>query len=129
MTEYTERRIIVVLEENASEADLAAKQVDTAGGELAFENAAASLGVRWCNWAMKPAELAALEAEFDAHDLSASVELRPDAAGDFHPEVRTRALIFDTTGWDSEQVQAVLALTEPGFAQGLPEGAVDGVVL
>jgi hypothetical protein len=43
--------------------------------------------------------------------------------------VRTRALIFDTTGWNTEQVQAVLALTEPGFAQGLPEGAVDGVVL
>jgi hypothetical protein len=129
VTEYTERRIIVTRVEDAAEANTAAKQVDTVGGELTFAEAEAAVGVRWCNWAMKPEEAEALEAEFAARRILHDIELRPDAAGDFHPEVQAHALIFDTTEWAPEEVQAVLAAVDPEFAQGLPEGAIDGVVL
>jgi hypothetical protein len=129
MTEYTERRIIVMLVADAAQANTAAKQVDTVGGELTFAEAEAAVGVRWCNWAMKPDEAADLEAEFATRRILHDVEVRPDGAGSFNPEVRAHALIFDTTEWAPEEVQAVLAATDPQIAQGLPEGAIDGVVL
>jgi hypothetical protein len=129
MTEYTQRRIIVLRSDQAVKGNQAAKAVDTEGGEWTFEGASPALGTRWCNWAMKPSELAALESEFANRGLSHAVELVPDAAGQFHPKVNTPVLIFDASEWAPPEVQAVLANTDPDFAAGLPEGAIDGVVL
>lgn len=129
MTEYTDRRIVVLLVDDATLANQAAQQVDGEGGGRTFSDATPASGVRWCNWAMKPSELAALRDEFNQRGLAHRIEIVPDASGDFHPEVRASVLIFDTAEWEPVEVLAVLAATDPVIAQAVPEGAVDGVVL
>lgn len=128
MTDYTERRIIVLLDDDADTANTAAKQVDIIGGELTFIRTPAT-GARWCNWAMTPAELVALRQEFAQRGLAQEIEIVPDGSGGFHAEVHASILIFDTVEWEPPEVQAVLAATDPVIAQGIPEGALDGVVL
>jgi hypothetical protein len=126
VTDYTERRIIVLLVEDAAQGNLAAGLIDPIGGEWTFHVEPAE-GVRW---AMTPEEAAALEAEFAARRILHAIELRPDATGDFHPEVRAQTLIFDTDEWAPQEVLAVLTAADPTFAQGFPEGEnLDGVIL
>lgn len=109
MTEYTERRIIVLRAALADEANQAANLVDTEGGEHTFDvplyDSFGEPIAYWCNWAMRPDEIAGLEALFAARALNGEVVVSPP---DFNVRVSAPALVFDTAEWNSEEILEVL---------------------
>jgi hypothetical protein len=109
MTEYTERRIIVLREALAGAANQAAKLVDTEGGERTFDvplyDQFGGTIAYWCNWAMKPNEVTGLESLFAARSLNGEVVVSPP---DFNVKVSAPALVFDTAEWNPEEILEVL---------------------